>query len=113
MVIVCDGETTGLERGTKAAGNGEWYILLLTDLKAAIQATQIAGICGKARTRALATLENKISKRQALYSSGNVKIEWGKCNRGIVGNEEADPMANMGAEKESGGERMEGGIRQR
>ena len=36
-----------------------------------------------------------------------------KSHIGIAGNEEADAMAKMGAEKESGGQITEGGIRQR
>ena len=74
MATVWDGEITGLERGTKAAGNRDWDILLLTHSRAAIQATKNAGTRGKARTRALAALGNAISKRQALYGSGNVRI---------------------------------------
>ena len=113
VATVWDGEIAGLERGIKAAGNRDWDILLLTDSKAAIQATKNAGIRGKARTRALAALGNEINKRQALYGRGNVKIGWVKSHIGIAGNEEADAMAKMGAEKESGGEITEGGIRQR
>ena len=56
MPTVWDGEIAGLERGTKAAGNRDWDILLLTYSRAAIQATKNAVIRGKARTRALAGL---------------------------------------------------------
>ena len=113
MATVWDGEIVGLERGTRAAGNRDWDILLVTDSRAAIQATKNAGTRGKARTRALVALGNEISKRQALYSSGNVRIAWVKSHIGIAGNDEADAMAKVGAEKESGGEITEGGIRQR
>ena len=111
--MVWDGEIAGLERGAKAAGNRYWDILLLKDSRAAIQATQNAGIRRKARTRALAALGSEISTRQALYGCGNVKLGWVISHIGIVGNEEADAMAKMGAEKESGGEITEGEIRQR
>ena len=110
---VWDGEIAGLERGAKAAGNRDWDILLLTDSRAAIQATKNAGTCRKAGTRALVALGSEISNWQALYGYGNVKIGWVKSHIGIAGNEEADAMAKMGSEKESGGEIIEGGIRQR
>ena len=61
----------------------------------------------------MAALGNEISTRQALYSSRNFKIGWVKSHIGIAGNKEADAMSNIGAEKESGGEITEGGIRQR
>ena len=109
---VCDSEIAGLERETKAAGNRDWDILLLTDTRAAIQATKNAGTNGKAITRELPGLGNEISKRQALYSSGNGKIGWGKSYIGIAGNKEANAIAKMGAVKDSRGEITEGGIRQ-
>ena len=113
VATVWDGEIAGLERGTKAAGNRDWNILLLRESKAVMPATTHAGIHGKAITRAMAALGNEISTRQALYSSGNFKIGWVKSHIGIAGNKEADAMSNIGAEKESGGEIPEGGIRQR
>ena len=113
MATVWDGEITGLERGTKAAGNTDWDILLLTDSRAAIQATKNPGTLRKARTRALAASGNQITTRQALYGSGNVKIGWVESHIAIAGNEEADAMVKMGAEKDSGEEITEGGIRQR
>lgn len=58
----------------------------------------------------LAVLRNKINKRQVLYGSGNVKIEWEKSHIGIAGNEETDTMAKMRVEEGSGGEIMEEGI---
>ena len=101
VAMVWNGEIAGLERGTKAAGNRDWDILLLTDLRGAIQGTKNTSTHGKVGTRALAVLGNEISKRQGLYGSGNVKIRWVKSHIGIAGNEEADAMAKMGAEKDS------------
>ena len=113
MATGWDGEIAGLERGAKAAGNRHWDILLLRDSGAAIQATKNTGTRGKTRTRALAALGNKISKRQALYGSGHINIGWVNSHIGIVGKEEADAMAKIGAEKDSVGEITERGIRQR
>ena len=50
MATVWNGEIVGLERGTKAAGNRDLDILLLTDSRAAIQGTKNAGTREKART---------------------------------------------------------------
>ena len=87
--------------------------MLLTNSKAAIQATKNAGICRKARTRVLAALGNEIRKKQVSYGKRSVKIGGGKFYIGIAGNKEAYVMAKMGAEKESGGEITEGRMRQR
>ena len=79
VATVWDGEIAGLERGIKAAGNRDWDILLLTDSKAAIEATKNAGIRGKARTRALAALGNEINKRQACFFFFFFKSNYPAC----------------------------------
>ena len=113
VATVWDGEVAGLERGILAAGNRESKIILLTDSKAAIQATKKAVKTGKARTRALASLANEIRERNDLYGLGNTLIGWVKSHIRIAGNERADEMAKKGSEKETGEEITEGGIRQR
>ena len=89
MATGWDGEIAGLQqgikavtikkkkkkkKGIKAVRNREWDIILLTDSKVAIQATNNVGIRGKARIKALALLGTEINKRQARYSRENVKI---------------------------------------
>ena len=110
---VWDGEIAGLERGIQAARNRDWKVLLLTDSKAAIQATQKAGRTGRARTRALAALGSEIYTRTQQYGTDNVRMAWVKAHIGIPGNEEADAMAKSGTEKDTGGEITEGGLKQR
>ena len=78
VTTVWDSEVTGLERGIQAAGNREWKIILLTDSKAAVQATREAGKTGKVKTRALARLANEIRERNDLYGPGNTLIGWVK-----------------------------------
>ena len=62
LATVWDGEVAGLQRGLMAAGEHS-QVLLLADLKAAIQAVLKAGKTGKARTRALGIL----GKEELLY----------------------------------------------
>ena len=61
LATVWDGEIAGMERGLKAAANHEGKVIILSDSKAAIQATRNAGRWGKARTKNLCQLSATIS----------------------------------------------------
>ena len=74
MATVWDGEVAELERGTIAATNRDWKILLLSDSKATIQVIRNAGVSGKARTRALAWLGREIIEREKTYRVDNTLI---------------------------------------
>ena len=50
-----------MERGLKAAANYEGKVIILSDSKAAIQATKNAGKSSKARTRSMYQLSTTIS----------------------------------------------------
>ena len=74
MATVWDGEITGMNMGLKAAGKNEDKVIIMSDSKAAIQAFINAGQRGKARTRDLVQLGNKIHRRQGLYGLDKVTV---------------------------------------
>ena len=78
----------------------EWYhrdftkILILVDSNAAIAAVKKAGRTGKARSRHLQEVVNRVAEIKE--RGGEVRLGWVKSYIGILGNEAADVCAKDG-----------------
>ena len=95
LAMVWDGEVAGMAGGlTKVRANDR--TLILADSKAAIAAVKKAGRTGKARSRHLQEVVNRVAEIKG--RGGEVRLAWVKSHIGTLGNEAADVCAKQAAE---------------
>ena len=99
---VWDGEIVAINEALKLNA-GKNKVAILTDSQAAIMAITKAGRRGRANTRELKEIVDKIPERRTAYGQETTALVWVEAHVGIRGNEKADELAKEGAALEGGG----------
>ena len=95
LATVWDGEVAGMAEGLRKVRSDN-KILILADSKAAIAAVKKAGRVGRARSRHLQEVVNRVAEIKG--RGEEVRLAWVKSHIGIMGNEAADVCAKQAAE---------------
>ena len=107
IATVWDGEVAGICQAFRMAP--EVDLLVLSDSTAALRANTRAAHSGRARTRSLVEVVDKVGRRSLLGLS--TQFGWVKPHAGIVANERADLMAKAGCRESLLPQITEGGVR--
>ena len=109
---VWDGEIMAINEALKL-NEGDEKVAILSDSQAAIMAITKAGRRGRANTRELKEIVDKIQKRKENHGEGATVLVWVEAHVSIRGNEKADELAKGGASLAREGDVVtEGGIKQ-